>query len=331
MLQLSDLSIVLRMALTLSKRMSLRRFTKGEAPQHSSIQLNYRRIFILPNKGGLSLLVVILLMLIASINYNNSMGFVFSFLLAASAQMSTFYSVKNLYGLIISPSKTPPYYAGSSGQMKVLIKETKGVERWAIKASYLHQQTFFDVQKNQTLLITLPIKFKQRGWHTLDTITLSTTFPFGFFRAWSPLLFNQAILVYPQPIDSGLSLEINQPSDEQNKAASNQVGTDEFIGLKPYQQGQSYRQVNWKAFAAEKGFYSNQFSAEESISVWLDWHFCQPLDTEAKLSQLCFWLLDCEAQGLEYGLRLPGVEQPPNHGHAHLHTCLKALALYGHS
>jgi len=316
------------MSLTLSKRLSLKRFTKGEVTQQSVIKLNHRRIFILPNKAGLSLAVVILLMLIASINYNNSMGFVFTFLLASAAQVSTFYSFKNLSGLLISQTKTPVSYVGSTGQLKLIIKETAGRERWAIKASHLDKHTSFNVQKSLSLLITLPITFKKRGWYTLDTITLSTTFPFGIFRAWSPLLFDQPILVYPQPIDSGLPLGSKQHNDEQSGAPSHQLGTDDFAGLKPYQQGENYRHINWKALAAEKGFYSNEFNAEQSSSIWIDWQSCPHLVIEAKISQLCFWVLDCETHGIEYGLRLPNIELLPNHGVNHQHACLKALALY---
>ncbi len=319
------------MSLTLSQRLSLKRFIKGETAQQPVIELNHRRIFILPCKGGFSLALVILLMLIASINYNNSMGFVFTFLLAAAAQASTFYSYKNLSGLAISLAKTPACYAGSIGHINISVKERDERERFVIKASHLGQQTTFNLKKEQSLLISLPVALKKRGWYRPDTITLSTQFPFGFFRAWSPLLFNQAILVYPQAIDAGIPLAFKQHDEEANGSASNQTGADDFAGLKPYQQGQNYRHINWKALAAEKGLYSNEFSAEQSANVWLDWQSCDQLAIEEKISQLSFWVLNCEEKGAEYGLRLPNIELLPNHGSSHQHACLKELALYGQS
>jgi len=316
------------MPLALSARLSLKRFTKGEAAQHTHIKLNHRRIFILPSKTGLTLAIVILLMLVASINYNNSMGFVFTFLLAAAAQASTFYGFKNLSGLVVSLSKTPDYYAGSTRHLNLTVKETGERERWAIHASHLGQLKTFDLAKNQLLTIKIPIKLKHRGWYTPSTITLSTSFPFGVFRAWSPLLFKQAILVYPQAVDTGLPLDFQLSSKEQSGLQSDQLGTDDFAGLKPYQQGHNYRHINWKAFAAEKGLFSNEFNAEQSASIWLDWQSCQSLALEEKLSQLCFWVLQCESQGLEYGLRLPNIELAPSHGEAHQYACLKELALF---
>lgn len=319
------------MPLALSKHLSLKRFTKGEAAQQTHIKLNHRRIFILPSKDGLTLAIVILLMLVASINYNNSMGFVFTFLLAAAAQASTLYSFKNLSGLIVSLSKTPDCYAGSTGHINFIIKEPGERERWAIHASHLGQLKTFDITKDLLLPVKLPIQFSHRGWYTPSTITLSTSFPFGVFRAWSPLLFKQPILVYPQPIDTGLALEFYSLNKEQNGLQSSQLGTDDFAGLKPYQLGQNYRQINWKAFAAEKGLFSNEFSAEQSASIWLNWQSCHQLALEEKLSQLCFWVLNCEAEGLKYGLRLPGIELAPSHGIEHQRACLKELALYEHA
>ena len=41
------------------------------------------------------------------------------------------------------------------------------------------------------------------------------------------------------------------------------------------------------------------------------------------------WVLDAEAQGLRYGLRLPDGELPPGNGAAQRDECLRRLALFG--
>ena len=51
------------------------------------------------------------------------------------------------------------------------------------------------------------------------------------------------------------------------------------------------------------------------------------LDTEARLSRLCAWLLQADKLGLSYGLRLPGLQIKPSSGEAHKRQCLEALAL----
>jgi uncharacterized protein (DUF58 family) len=49
---------------------------------------------------------------------------------------------------------------------------------------------------------------------------------------------------------------------------------------------------------------------------------------EEKLSRMARWVLDAEAQGLRYGLRLPGAELPPNSGMAQRDECLRRIALF---
>ena len=41
------------------------------------------------------------------------------------------------------------------------------------------------------------------------------------------------------------------------------------------------------------------------------------------------WVLDADAQGLMYGLRLPNGEILPSHNKTHLAECLRRLALFG--
>ncbi len=315
------------MALTLAQRLSFRRFTRGEiVKQH--VALNHRRIFILPNKAGLSLALVILLMLIASINYNNSLGFVFTFLLAAAAQASTFYSYKNLSGLHISLAKSVPCFAGEQASININVSEKNQRTRWQISAKHLKQQQSFNLAAAEQAVLCLTTPVKTRGWYQPETITFSCSFPFGIFRVWSPLRFQHDILVYPQPIDSGLTIQAAADDRVGKGQSASASGTDDFAGLKPYQAGQSYRHINWKALAAEKGLYSNVFSSEQSSDIHLDWQSCSDLTVENKISQLCFWVLSCEEKGQSYGLRLPGVELAPNKGRKHQADCLERLALY---
>ena len=51
--------------------------------------------------------------------------------------------------------------------------------------------------------------------------------------------------------------------------------------------------------------------------------------SRSKTARKSAWVLAAEAQGMDYGLRLPGVEIPPDQGAAHRLRCLQALALWG--
>jgi uncharacterized protein (DUF58 family) len=54
------------------------------------------------------------------------------------------------------------------------------------------------------------------------------------------------------------------------------------------------------------------------------------MGVEQKLSQLARWVIDAQARGMSFGLRLPGTTVPMAAGGAQRERCLEALALYDH-
>lgn len=89
------------------------------------------------------------------------------------------------------------------------------------------------------------------------------------------------------------------------------------------------RQIHWKGLAKGQGVQSKQYGAYADRSVWLDWEMFQGLGTEQRLSHLCYWALEFDGRGEEYGLRMPGVVIEPGMGEKHRDLVLKELALYG--
>ena len=74
---------------------------------------------------------------------------------------------------------------------------------------------------------------------------------------------------------------------------------------------------------------TKQFGGDRVEELWLDWERVPEADPEARLSRLTRWVLDAEAAGHAYGLRLPGKVLPLGHGEAQLKLCLGELALFG--
>ncbi|MBI2225500.1 MAG: DUF58 domain-containing protein, partial [Betaproteobacteria bacterium] len=70
-----------------------------------SIVLVQRRIFILPSRHGMTYVAALALMLAGSVNYDLSLGFVLTFLLAALGVNSILHTFRNLAALRISPGR----------------------------------------------------------------------------------------------------------------------------------------------------------------------------------------------------------------------------------
>jgi uncharacterized protein (DUF58 family) len=72
-----------------------------------------------------------------------------------------------------------------------------------------------------------------------------------------------------------------------------------------------------------------QFAETLENELWLDWAALpSSWDIERRLSQLTRWVIDGEAKGQLYGLRLPGFVRQPGNGVVHRAECLKALAVF---
>ena len=166
----------------------------------------------------------------------------------------------------------------------------------------------------------------QRGWFNPGRILVESYFPLGIIRCWTWLDLDVDILVYPEPLPLQAlpdSIETDNDGDEFHPQ-----GSEDFHGLKNYVVGESLKHVAWKQYARGGELYSKEYASYSDQHLWLDYDALMGLDREARLSCLCFWLMQISRQTQDYGLKLPGVELPPAQGLEHRQQCLKALALF---
>jgi uncharacterized protein (DUF58 family) len=114
-------------------------------------------------------------------------------------------------------------------------------------------------------------------------------------------------------------------SDQQPGAERGRGGED-FRGLRGYQPGDPLRHLSWRALARGQELQTKEFGGSGLSEVWLDWDDTCGLHVETRLSRLCRWVLDADAAGQVFGLRLPGMVIEPAAGASHRRRCLEALA-----
>jgi uncharacterized protein (DUF58 family) len=135
------------------------------------------------------------------------------------------------------------------------------------------------------------------------------------------------MLVYPRPIGS-----LPMPSSRGIKIGAVSIantGADEWLGLRPFRDGDSPRQVDWKAYAREAPLLVKEYSASGAELRVFEFDTLSNLPIEARVEQMARWVIDAEAGGERYGLTLPGTFIKPDRGPEHRHRCLAALATYG--
>lgn len=300
-----------------------------------------QRVYILPTREGILFSVLLLAMLLGAMNYNNSMAYILVFLLGGLFLVGMLHTHRNLAGLIISSACPQPVFAGETAQFPVSIDNLHGPARTAIRlvcqprrkgwrkpSSPAGNAVEIDILPSWKKQVCIPVPADRRGLLPLERVVISSTFPLGLFYAWSYLQLEQHCVVYPQPAGS-TRLPGPAPGSLQGQEGRHD-GSNDFIGFRQYHPGDSIRTIAWKALARAQPLLVKRFSGEGSHTLILNWDDTAHLhDIEARLSQLCRWILLAERQGWNYGLAIPGAHIEPGRGLSHRDMCLEALAGFG--
>ncbi|MBL8517677.1 MAG: DUF58 domain-containing protein [Betaproteobacteria bacterium] len=299
---------------------------RAKAPETPPVVLVQRRIYIVPTRHGYLFAFILVLLLLASINYQISLGYLLVFLLASIGGTGMLHTWRNLAQLSLAPGRVEPVFAGDTAQFTLRLGDTT-LPRFSVAVRRSQGEAeYADVPQAGTATVALPVAAEKRGWLSLGRLEIFTHYPFGLFHAWSYVDFGTRCLVYPRP-DPGagpLPVEASQHGD----GTSMIPGEDEFHALRGWRPTDSPRHIAWKALAREQGLLSKEFMSTASSDLWLAWEHFPSLGTEERLSKLTFWVLEADRLGLAWGLKLPGVNIPLNGGDAHRLACLEALALF---
>lgn len=304
--------------------------TRRLKPQGQQADISRKTgLYILPTRYGWMLAAILLAMLLVAMNYNNSMVFLLVFFLGALAFLSMVHVHSNLSGLKLQAGPAPPVFAGEAAVFQLQISNPSERDRYAVAIrSATFSSTAVAVPAGKAVNISLPVATQQRGYLSAPRISSFTVFPFGLCKAWNWSHLAMRCLVYPEPAKTDRALPELASSGGQG-AAQLQRNGDDLAGLREYQSGDSPRRIAWKASARGQALRSKQFEGAKQQDIALSFAQLAPQPVEARLAQLCRWVLDCEASGQAYALELPGKEIAAGQGAQHQQRCLRALALYG--
>ena len=308
------------------------------------------RVFIVPTRNFFFLALVVTVQVVFAIRYNNN-NFIFAlaFFVAAVASISGWHGYRNLSGLGLSPTDASPVFAGGTASFEFqVVNRSKSRHCFSLALTGDCEghggnaaPVLFDAPPGSRGRTCIVVPAGKRGLLTLDNVKLSSTYPMGIFNMTGsyPGVSAKA-LVYPSPSPGQIEAdaETNGTAGGGREAAPLQEDFD-FDGIRKYQAGDRCNRIHWKGVAKGQGIHVKDYRNGEADragggddgGVWLDWiDLPSGSDTERRLSLLCRMALDADHAGMRYGLRLPGAETAQGRGAAHLHCCLKSLALFAH-
>lgn len=285
------------------------------------------RVYILPTGVGLVFALMTFAMLLGSMNYNNNLSFVLTFILVGVGFVSMHQCQRNLVQLELRFAGTEPVFAGQSAQFRIAVtNHAKTARRGICLYTVSGVSEIHDLQAGESRILVLPVATDRRGWISMDRFGIRTLFPFELFRSWAWLHMELRGLVYPEPVEQAPLQPPTQAA--QGHRQHDARGEEDFAGLRKFHVGDSPRHIAWKAYARSGQLLSKQFAGADTSSQWFDFDEICENDVELRLSILTRWIIDADRTQQDYGLRLPGHAFPPSHGPAHRAECLKALALF---
>jgi uncharacterized protein (DUF58 family) len=298
--------------------------------------LHQRRVFIVPTHPGLIFCVMLIALFVGSINYNLSLGFGFTFLIAGCALIDMHLTFRNLAHLHLAAGRAAPVFAGEEARFELHLINRRKHERYALWLDFVGDERPdiaqpADVPAQASSSVTLSTPARERGWLPAPRVRLQTRFPLGLLRAWSYWQPDAKALVYPCPEDDAPPLPV---AGADNNDGRGHAGHDDFAGIRGYQAGDSPKRLAWRQIArlgSEAGgaLVTKHFEGGAAVEIVFDLaSLPHRMDLEAKLSRLTRWVIDAEARGLPYAFRVGEADYAAALGPAHRDACLRALALY---
>lgn len=321
-----------------SPRAYMRAWFYSRLPRTDVLELTQRNVYIVPTRAGWMLAATLVVLLIASINYQLNLGYLLTFLIAGSAAAGMYGAHGNLRGLRLHLQAPRPTHADQLARLTVRLDNPDRKNRYGISVTLADDaqtqdsaSAVADAMGGSGEQIGLAWHPPGRGLHHLPALRAQTLFPLGAFRVWTIWRPAARLLVYPAP-------ELNPPplpngrSDSGELGQSRPTGVGDYDGVRAYRRGDPPRAIVWRKAATaisagRSDLVSRDTSGSSAHQLWLDMDTCGLRNTEACISRLTAWALLAERLELDYGLRLGGQEIPPSHGSEHLHHCLEVLAL----
>lgn len=331
-----------------SIRKRFQKWFESRLPLTDTLQLTQRNVYILPTPVGWMMVLTLLVLLVASINYQLNLGYLLTFLIGGSVLVGMHVAHNNLRGMHLSLARNSAankaQFASDNASFEVILSSTNQSVRYGIglRLADLEDSVnwiWVDVPAQGSTTLEVTGKPMTRGLHPLPTLLTETRFPLGTFRVWTVWRPAAKIWVYPAPEIQAPALPMGEASSGEVKLSPVQA-SGEFDGVRSYRRGDPLKQVVWKKAAkvwgdagehesdATSQLISRDVQHTQAQVLYLDYFRTGCANAEAALSRMCAWVIQADQLGLTYGLRLPRLEIAPSQGETHKHQCLQALAAH---
>ncbi|MEQ1876491.1 MAG: DUF58 domain-containing protein [Bdellovibrionia bacterium] len=284
------------------------------------------KVYIIPTKFGLLSGLLLGIMVITGVTYQNNSIFLVAFTLASLLLAIMIETNRNLKALEFIRAEVSDGFAGQPTELRVWLRNKTRARIQGLEISpNLDVSARFNIGRDDQLLCISHINTGKRGRQSLKRIRIGTTAPVGLYWAWTNIDVGLSYVAYPTPAGEP---ELPGASDNAEQGATDhgKYGED-FAGHKNFEPGSSWRRVDWKAVSRGRPWLIKQFEGGTPTSYVLDFSLIKG-STEERLSQLALWVRKVHQVESLFSLKIPGKLLPMSRGPQHAVRCLEELGLY---
>ena len=297
-------------------------------PPQPSVRLSQANIFIFPTRVGFVFGILLVLLILGAINYQNALVYGVTFLLASLFVVAILYTFRNLSGLRLEVAEVGAGFVGEDIEFNIRIERPKGRGREGIQIGWPGSfKQWVEVFDTQAATVRLFVKGERRGWLRPGRLLVETYYPLGMLRAWTWVDLMAEAIVYPDPIFNDLPQHRSSRHRDEGTLIDPR-GSDDFVDIRDYAPGDSIKNILWRNYARADQLVVKRYASYQEPRLWLDIEDVAG-SLEERLSKLTGMCLRASHHEQEFGLRIGQVEVTPGVGPVHLETVLKELALYG--
>ncbi|MBK7892515.1 MAG: DUF58 domain-containing protein [Bdellovibrionales bacterium] len=302
-------------------------------PRQRGFRHRYGRVYIIPTKfGGLFIGGSILMLLIGAAYQNNLVNLLGFFMLALmfTAMISTHNNINNLvlknveavHGFADSTFAVAAIVFNHDNSVKLNCEFT--IRSFKKEAQYDARRPI-SPQTDSRLLASFHAP--GRGLHELSLFVLSTTAPFGLFKAWQYQPSHAYAVIYP--VRSG-QLAWRKAADSIGDGLKRTAGAEEFSEHRAYRDGDSLKRIDWRIYAKGRGLLTKQYDEAAQTTLCFDFSSLpgNEATTEVKLQQLSQWVDIASKKNETFTLKLPHRTLGPNRGVSFAHQAWSELAQF---
>ncbi len=222
--------------------------------------------------------------------------FVFSFAFSAGPL-----GVLNLGHLKATFVPSGRFFAGQEGNILVEVTNISTTPSWSVT---LHAKgssiELAQLKGESRATLSLPFTPTKRGIFQYAECYLESKYPLSTARLTLAIEDIYRGIAYPEPNGKSLETFLNETETHYGEEK-------EFDGLRVYDGSQKLSHIHWASVAKGELLVKTFTKEMQTADLVFDFYKAGS-DDEARLSQLCLWVLACEKKHLPFSVKLPKVQ-----------------------